>query len=974
MLPTTPSRLRRRIRAFGRGILDRNLMALDRGVRLGPYEIVEVLGAGGMGEVYRARDPRLGRDLAIKVLAPSLAQDAAALARFEREARTASSLNHPNIVHIYEIGEATLPSGRIHYIAMEYIEGQTLRARLRAGERWKSLLEPLTSVAEALAKAHKAGVVHRDLKPENVMITGDGYPKVVDFGLAKLFEGARAPVDAITAAEPDLRTGTGTLLGTPSYMSPEQAQGKPADHRSDIFSFGCILYEATTGRRTFAADSAVATLHAIVYDAPSPVESLSADAPLLLHRIVNTCLAKDPAQRYQSTGELVSDLRVLSRPSATPNTETAPTMALSESTRPSGSGGSARRWLALGAVVAVAFVGAAVWRGRSVAVPSGSPDAGLLQIEKITNRGNVSDVALSNDGRYLAYVASGPAQSIWLRDILEKTETRLVAPFESARSSKLWFASGGHSIYYDFTPKGSTGSSIYEAPLIGGAPRLVVARAGRLSPDGRRFAEMRRHGGKETLFISDLETGQKRDLGEIDRWWIYDWSPDGSLLPFAQVKEGKDVLFIAKMDGTGVRQIAELTSFNGFWWKPKSDGALIGSEVADQGRVRLLDLDLGTGSTHPVGDRVWQDIVVRWLPDGTGLVIKERIRGRPAVLWLVSYPDGRATRIPASEQAYGGLSLSADGSTLASVQSVRLSDILVSSDPDRGAFKPVEKGTDVNYRGRWLTDGKIVFHSNDAGTYDLYVADPDGSNRAQLTFDRAGNETSPAPSPDGRYIVFESDRSGRRRLYRINRDGTDLMPLTPQPNADGYDAAPTVTPDSRWVLYRHWDHGPALWKISIDGGPPTVVRGEPQNGSGPGATGRLLESVYGGSASPDGRLLAYFYAYIYSTKDVKRLSALEMVVASSDGTIVTRFPYNDGPFTVSDNWRIQWSPDGRYLYYNGGRAGDSLWKQALAGGPPVQITHFDQPLSYFDWSRDGKKLLVSRSSTLSDAVLITHFR
>jgi RNA polymerase sigma factor (TIGR02999 family) len=225
------------------------------GDRLGPYEIVGRLGAGGMGEVYRARDPRLGREVAIKVLTPGRAQDKDARARFEREAKTASALNHPHIVNIYEIGEAETLAGPTYYIAMELVEGQTLRERLKGGAGWRNLVGPLAQVADALAKAHKAGIVHRDLKPENIMLTPDGYPKVLDFGLAKLMEAgeaASAPESAPTRSF-EGHTRAGTILGTPGYMSPEQVQGEPLDSRSDIFSLGCILYEAAAGRRPFRA-------------------------------------------------------------------------------------------------------------------------------------------------------------------------------------------------------------------------------------------------------------------------------------------------------------------------------------------------------------------------------------------------------------------------------------------------------------------------------------------------------------------------------------------------------------------------------------------------------------------------------------------------------------------------------------------------------------------------------------------------
>jgi len=276
------------------------------GSKLGPYEILSSLGAGGMGEVYRARDPRLGRSVAVKVLPEELSTDNERLARFEQEARAASALNHPNIVTIHEIGKAVSTS----YIAMELVEGATLRQLLASGPiPLKKTLPIAAQVADGLSKAHAAGILHRDLKPENLMVSRDGFVKILDFGLAKLVSpGAENVSHMPTAAHPEEGTRPGTVLGTVGYMSPEQASGKAMDFRSDQFSFGSILYEMTAGKRAFSRGSAAETLAAIIREEPEPLRSLAPEVPVALRWVIERCLAKDPEERYASTRDLARDL------------------------------------------------------------------------------------------------------------------------------------------------------------------------------------------------------------------------------------------------------------------------------------------------------------------------------------------------------------------------------------------------------------------------------------------------------------------------------------------------------------------------------------------------------------------------------------------------------------------------------------------------------------------------------------------
>jgi len=351
---------------------------LRTGTVLGQYRIVAPLGAGGMGEVYRAHDSKLDRPVALKILPESVVRDADRVRRFVQEARSASSLSHPNIVHVYDIGEAVPveeggePEGAgaapVHFIAMELVEGRTLRQLLedRSIEP-RTLLSHLAQAAEGLAKAHASGIVHRDLKPENIMVTRDGYAKVLDFGLAKLTE-QKTSGSALAAAPTaiDEMTKEGAVVGTVGYMSPEQAMGRPVDHRTDLFAFGCLLYEAATGRKPFGGESSVDVLHAIVRGNPTPVEEIAPTIPRALVRTIRRCLAKEPDRRYQSMRdlalelhEMVDEWETLALPSGTVSSASAQSgIAPPPKKRPSWS-------VAAAAVVVVLAAAAGIWLLRS---------------------------------------------------------------------------------------------------------------------------------------------------------------------------------------------------------------------------------------------------------------------------------------------------------------------------------------------------------------------------------------------------------------------------------------------------------------------------------------------------------------------------------------------------------------------------------------------------------------------------------
>ncbi|HYX22496.1 MAG TPA: protein kinase, partial [Thermoanaerobaculia bacterium] len=489
------------------------------GSKVGPYEIVSPLGAGGMGEVYRAKDAKLGREIALKVLPETVADDRARRQRFEQEARSASALNHPNILTIYDIGEA---EGAL-YIAMELVDGRTLRELVASGEPLptKRLLDLGVQIAEGLAKAHAAGIVHRDLKPENVMVSRDGYVKILDFGLAKLTESpAASDASALpTAVAPP--TEPGTVMGTAGYMSPEQASGRPVDYRSDQFSLGAILYEMATGRRAFQRKTGAETLVAIMREEPEPLSQAAPRAPAPVRWIIERCLSKDAEERYASTKDLARDLKNL----RDHLTETSASGAL-ERAAP---GRSRRRGWLLPSIAAL-LVGAAL--GTLVLSRLTRPPDSAIQFQQLTfQRGRVESARFAPDGQTIVYSAA------WEGRPLEVFTTRPdSAEFRSLDlpgASLLAVSSQGElavSLHRHFVIGYEATGTLARVPLAGGSPREVLegAQDADWSPDGKELAVCRVVGNR-----SRLEYPIGKVLYEAPGWLRnVRVSPDGKLLAF----------------------------------------------------------------------------------------------------------------------------------------------------------------------------------------------------------------------------------------------------------------------------------------------------------------------------------------------------------------------------------------------------------------------------------------------------------
>jgi eukaryotic-like serine/threonine-protein kinase len=903
--------------------------------RLDHYEISALLGKGGMGEVYLAEDVRLHRKVALKILPTAVASDRDRMRRFEQEATVAAALNHPYIAHIYEIGDCE----GTHFIAIEHIDGDTLRDKIHRDKApLPKLLKYLIQVAEGVSKAHAAGIVHRDLKPDNIMITRDDYAKILDFGLAKLIEpqrvigsGSEAASEANTASM-TRHSSPGMVMGTAGYMSPEQAQGKveQIDHRSDIFSFGCILFEAVTGKRPFANDSVIHSLHKVAYEPVPATKDFNPSAPTGLERIVRLCLAKDRAERYQSIQDVALELREVRQgmaggaelyakgPHSGRNETYGP--SINPSTRPASSAKYAateiKRHTRVAAIIFMALVVAAgygLYRFVRSKRPAASSQA--IKMTRLTSTSKVSTGSISPDGKRVVYVVENTGQqSIWARQVAPSSNVQIVTPSEAIYSN-LSFTHDGNNIYFNKREKDGL-DSLYQMPVFGGTPLKVVegfSAHAVLSPDDKRIAFVR--GG----FF-----------------------------------ENENSLVVANSDGSGEQVLATRKSplnfyFGGIAWTP--DGKSI-TCVAGPHAQRLIKVSLDGGAEELVNTPNWFSVInIEWLPEGSGLIVTAReSRTSPLQVWHLSYPSGAARRITNDFSNYTNLSLSADASALIVTKQEVTSHIWLSPEGDANRAEQLTTGIfrqDGNPSVNWTPDGRIIFDSTASGSVHIWIMNADGSDQRQLT-DGAYDDQGAHVSYDGHYIVFTSNRTGNQHIYRMDIDGNNLKQLT----QGAGEVSPFFSRDGKWVIFSSNNY--SSWKVAVDGG--ELVQ--------------LTNDSWASDMSPDGKLVAH----------------VRSAGAGSRLWKITIIPFAGGPplktFDVRSDSRpnSQWTLDGRAIIYNLTHGGvlsgvTNLWIQPFNASPPKQLTHFTSETFFsFDWSRDGKSLVCGRGTTSSDVVLISNFR
>ena len=907
-------------------------MTLAAGTKLGRYEICSLLGAGGMGEVYLAEDTRLHRKVALKILPADLAANKDRMRRFDQEATAAAALNHPSIAHIYEIGEAD----GVHFIAMEFIDGDTLRLRLKRGMRLGQVLDVTTQAASALAAAHRAGIIHRDLKPENVMLTSESYVKVLDFGLAKLTE---RPI-ADSAASTLIGTDPGMIIGTAQYMSPEQARGLDMDARTDIWSLGVMLYEMITGHVPFEGATKSDIIASILEREPQPLISHLPDLPTELWRIVRKTLRKDREERYQTIKDLGLDVKNLRREmeleaeleySAQPalisgtatsgrrSTLSGAAPATVEGSHP----GSSAEYIAseikrhktgllvaFGVIVlALAVLGFGIQKYMSRLSAPSAP----MKLTGLTSSGKAGFSAISPDGRYVAHMVNGSeGTSLWMRQVATSSSVQIVPP------SDKWFlgvtfSPDGNYIYYVAGEKSSETATLYQMPVLGGPPKKLVEDLSTpvtFSPDGRQVTFIRSGfpNAEDSLIIASLDEAKERKLvtRKPPNYFVtYEgapaWSPDGKTIAYASYVQGKGNLYQMNVFG--------------------------------------LNLADGTEKALPSSQKWdWIDCVA-WLRDGSGLLLNAiELGGQSSQIWQLS-SGGEARRITNDLNNYYGLDLTADSNTLVTSQVNRTSNIWIAPGGDSSRARQITSGTN-NYRNlEWTPDGKLVFESGS----DIWIIEADGSGQKQLTTEGRNNRMPSACA--GGYIVFSSNRQGARRIWRMDLDGSNQKQLT----SGDMENFPTCSPDGKWVLYASSGSGVQnLWKAPIDGGNAVQLTNR--------FSGRPI-------ISPDGKLIAVKYVNDPSSRKI----------------VMALIPFEGGePVKLLDipGFFVHWSPDGRAIHYLDNRGGSSnLWSRPIDGGPPKQLTDFrGDTLFSFAWSVDGKQLAVSRGTDTHDVVLISNFR
>jgi serine/threonine protein kinase/Tol biopolymer transport system component len=907
------------------------------GSEIGHYRIVRLLGKGGMGEVYLADDTKLGRQVAVKILDAAVAADPDRRERFTREARAAAALNHPNIVTIHSVEEA----GGHAFLTLEYIEGRTLAEILPAGGMPLDRLLPIgISLADAVGAAHQRGITHRDLKPANVMLTADGRVKVLDFGLAKLREEVQPMAEG--ALPTQALTGEGRILGTVAYMSPEQAEGRAVDQRSDVFSLGVMLYEMAVGDRPFKGETQVSVLSSILRDNPPSVSDLKRELPRDLGRIIRRCLAKDPEDRYQTAKDLRNDLRGLRDELASGDHSglVASSSSVAVSAPDSASlpaRPAAGRKIGPGLMTVAAAAGiillAAGWlltRPDSSTTPPDASSAGQsrpfssLALTRLTTTGTAGLAVISADARYVAHVVTGERGSaLWLRQVATSSNVEIVPPAQG-RFAGLAFSPDNNYVLYVFYPAATNFASLFQVPVLGGGSRQLLYdldTAPAFSPDGKRFAFVR------------------------------------------GVSNQESVLMVADADGQNVRQLAApkaprafATQLQTASWSP--DGRVIAVASIDSSVLAagIVLVDAESGQERPLGGSTWRAVrSLAWVPDGSGLLVNAQEAGGEstiAQLWEVSYPAGAVRQVTTDLSSYAGVSLSRDGRTLVTVRGEQRSSIWVSRDGSGESLRAITSsaGADDGLTGvAWAADGRLLYTSTASGNSDIWIMNADGTGRVQLTTDRA-DDRNPVATADGRYVVFLSERGSTRGIWRMDPGGNNQTRLgTDTPS--GSQWPPFVSPDGRWVTFTN--DRQAHLKIPIDGGASTSMFELPAGQTLP----ELPLNFHDPVLSPDGRMAMGHYS------DPK---------AGREGTAI--MPVDQpGQFKLFPNVFVsaQWTADGRGLLYMDRRNGN-IWRQPVAAGAPVQITKFDNEQMYrFAYSSDGKQLALSRGSTISDVVLMT---
>jgi serine/threonine protein kinase len=904
---------------------------LSAGQDIGRYRIRELIGSGGMGQVFLAEDTELHRPVAFKVLHNDVADDNERVRRFTQEARAASALNHPNILTIHEIG--SFDGSR--YIVSEYVDGETLRERMQSGVTASESVEITCQIAAALEAAHSAGIIHRDIKPENVMIRRDGLVKVLDFGLAKLTEADDRPIDpGVLQTTSRFQTSPGLVMGTVAYMSPEQARGQAVDARTDLWSLGVVFHEMLTGNSVFGGESPSELIASILSSSitPTDIESL----PSELSPICQKALSKDRDKRYQSAHDLLIDLRgEKKRMEYAIDSKKYVTVSSSDEKKTQVIGPrrtlsaeyivrqvTRHKYLTISAVLLVTSVALAFTAYRYDAAtppsqksPLSAIDASTterdLKFSKLPISGQVRDAVISPDGKYVAYMPGLPAKGIRLLELETAVETEI-----SSEGDNWWltFSPDSKFVYYAFgTDQNSTA----------GIKRLSI------------------RGGSAVKVVDNPLEGVS-------------FSPDGATLVFTRELPDGTAILLANLDGSNERMIAKTqTIVNNPVFSP--DGKTLACQMqfkeGSDTYLKVVGVSVVDGRQQALSDKKWnQAWSAVWLSNGNLIINAREKVSDPPQLWSMP-PGGEPRALTSGLISYHGISATRNGDVLLTQQQKGSSDLWILPGNDANKAIPVTTTDEIQGRFVWTPDERIVLGSNITGNADIWIMNADGGGRKQLTND-PGEDVQPAVSPDGKYIAFTSNRAeGLNHLFLMDIGGGNLKQLTA---GDG-EILSSFSPDGKWIYFMNARNPrKEVRKIPVNGGESTLVATAPEDWVLNGidvnrVDGRLL---YGLERSSDSRLNK---VGILSVKGNARLIDLPPNLRST---------------------RPRWAPDNRSIALISSKASGGLfsdiWTMPIdGGGKPKQLTNFRTPGTYgFSWTANGRKLLVSRGTLISYPVLI----
>ncbi len=949
---------------------------LNAGTQIGPYAIVAPIGSGGMGDVYKAEDTRLGRTVALKFLSQELRNDKLALERFEREARAVSSLNHPGVCVLHDIGEF---EGH-RFLVMELLEGQTLRERIGGRPLPNDVLLDLAiQIADALEAAHSRGIVHRDLKTTNIFVTSRGQAKILDFGLAKQSAGRGVGTFASATASSDvtsdhLLTSPGATLGTVSYMSPEQARGEELDARSDLFSFGCILYEMATGVTPFTGATTAVIFDMILNRMPTAPSELNPNLPPKLEEIIGKAIEKDRDLRYQTAAEMRGDLKRLKRDTDSSRIAPAATTSQRIASVPAGaaqssSGGFSRtpsaqipaaspgqiaeahaeehslfwrifrdpRWywrrLAIALLIFAALVARESWKHYHS--PQVQSSFQQMTISQLTTTGNVGPAAISPDGKWLAYVVNEKQESLWIRQMATSSAIQVVPPSDTIYDDgSLVFSPDGSYLYFVVHP-----GILKQVPSVGGSPQTILSDVHSpisFSPDAKQFTFVRNSG-----------------------------------------KDGASSLMIASADGSNVRSLATVHDPQAFTsfdtgsspsWSP--DGNRIAVGLVPQGMFSTAIVEtvlVSNGQQTPLGSTEWGGLrQLDWLPDGSGIITEgtpvDNSSGNNSQIWEIEYPNGDKRRITNDLNYYVDASITADASKLVTIQGVFHSSLwlmpgevskLATADPHEISQ---DSGSAQGFLGAsWTPAGDILSAYYNSGQIALDKIAPATGESTVLNMN-LGTSLGPSTCGSSGNFVFMT----KHGLMLADADGGNLKQLT----SNAQDVSPACAPDGKTVFFnRVADKQTRLWRIGTDG----------QNAAKFADKSYILPAV-----SPDGKHIA-----VLDFEDFQKLMLI--VLDATTGAVQSSFAFHGNSFSVNvGEARIAWTPDGRAVVYivdDPVSSTSNLWEQPVGAAgsnadPPRQITKFSSPyvkIWSLAWSLNGKQLLLARGRTSSDALMLIHF-